>query len=168
MRTRIERLGGSVLGLDVTVGREIDEVKGATMTLWAIPAREVGTNPAAPPAAPPFKTGDAAFDDRFRARGSQAALAALLDESLRARAVATLDGWLAYWEADGLRYRVYPTRGAPLDHPIPVSDLSRGRGTPSAERLIAVVELIAEIAARGVKVVAPTEPTELDAIAEAP
>jgi hypothetical protein len=72
----------------------------------------------------------------------------LLDEGLRARAAATLDGWLAYWESEGLRYRVYPGRGAPLDHPMPLSDLALCR-TATADRLVAVIELVIEIAARG-------------------
>ncbi len=161
VRTRIERIDGSVIALDVVVGREIDEVRGATLTLWAIPPRTLGLNPPAPPAAPQFKTGDATFDERFRTRGSALALQKLLDDGLRARAVATLDGWLAFWEPEGLRYRVYPGRGAPLDHPIPLSDLALGRPA-SAERLVAVIELLVEIAGRGVKIEAPAEPAQLD------
>ncbi|MGE5187183.1 MAG: hypothetical protein ACM31C_34275 [Acidobacteriota bacterium] len=161
VRTRIERIDGSVIALDVVVGREIDELRGATLTLWAMPPRALGINPPAPPAAPQFKSGDAAFDDRFRTRGSALALQKLLDDGLRARAVATLDGWLAYWDAEGLRYRVYPGRGAPLDHPIPLSDLALGRPA-TAERLVAVIELLVEIAARGVEVKAAEEPAQLD------
>jgi hypothetical protein len=97
-----------------------------------------------------FKTGDQAFDDRFKARGSRRAFDRLLDDGLRARAAATLDGWVAYWEPDALRYRVYPGRGAPLDHPMPLSDLALARGA-SADRLVAVVELLLEIGARGGK-----------------
>jgi len=105
-------------------------------------------NPAGPPAAPLFKAGDAQFDHRFKSRGSTMAFNKLLDDGLRARAAATLDGWLAYWESEGLRYRVYPGRGAPLDHPMPLSDLALGR-TATADRLVAVIELVIEIAARG-------------------
>jgi hypothetical protein len=156
VRVRIERLEGSVIALDVTIGREIDELRGATVCLWAIPPRHLGINPSGPPAAPVFKTGDAAFDDRFKARGSAIVLGKLLDDGLRARAVATLDGWLAYWEREGLRYRVYPGRGAPLDHPIPLSDLALGKiGNP--ERLASVIELLVEIAVRGVPA-APPQP----------
>jgi hypothetical protein len=161
VRTRIDRLEGSVLALDVILGREIDELRGATLVLWAIPPRALGVNPAGPPAAPLVKTGDAPFDERFKIRGSRAALDKLLDEGHRARVVATLDGWLAYWEPDGLRYRVYPGRGAPLDHPMPLSDLALGRPA-SPERMIAIVELLVEIAGRGVRVAAPAEPTSLE------
>jgi hypothetical protein len=151
VRTRIERIDGSVVALDVVIGREIDEVRGATLSLWAIPPRQLGVNPAGPPAAPLFKSGDGSFDERFKARGSSIAFGRLFDEGLRARTVATLDGWLAYWEGEGLRYRVYPGRGAPLDHPIPLSDLALGKpGNP--ERLVAVIELLVEIGARGVAV----------------
>jgi hypothetical protein len=157
VRTRIERIDGGVIALDVILGKEIDELRGATVTLWAIPPRALGANPAGPPASPLFKTGDGPFDERFKSRGKPEVLARLLDEGLRARAVATLDGWLAYWEGDGLRYRVYPGRGAPLDHPMPLSDLALGRAA-SPERLIAIVELLVEIARRDLTVgaAAPT------------
>lgn len=163
VRTRIERVEGSVVALDVILGREIDEVRGATFTLWAIPARGLGSNPPAPPAAPVFKTNDAPFDERFRTRGSRSAFDKVFDDGLRARAVATLDGWLAYWEPEGLRYRVYPGRGAPLDHPLPLSDLALGRGA-SADRLVAIVELLVELASRGVAVASGAEPTALDEV----
>jgi hypothetical protein len=163
VRARIERIDGCVLGLDVVLGREIDEVRAATLTVWAIPARGLGPNPQGPPAAPLFRTGDSGFDERFKTRGNATVFRALFDDGLRARAVATLDGWLAYWEREGLRYRVYPGRGAPLDHPMPLSDLSLGRIPPTAERLVAVIELLAELAARGVDPVPRTEPVELDA-----
>ncbi|HTR52303.1 MAG TPA: hypothetical protein VMJ10_16430, partial [Kofleriaceae bacterium] len=166
VRARIDRIEGSVIALDVTVGREIDEVRGATVCLWAIPPRHLGLNPSGPPAAPLFKTGDGSFDMRFKARGNAIVLGKLLDDGLRARAVATLDGWLAYWDREGLRYRVYPGRGAPLDHPVPLSDLALGKlGNP--ERLVAVVELLVEMAARGIPA-APAAPVEPEHLAESP
>jgi len=161
VRTRIERIDGCVVALDIIVGREIDEVRGATFTLWAIAPRNLGVNPAGPPAAPLFRTGDATFDERFKARGNRLAFDKLLDEGLRARVAAVLDGWLAYWEPEGLRYRVYPGRGAPLDHPLPLSDLALGR-PGSVERLATIVELLVEIAARGVKVTPSSPPSELE------
>lgn len=165
VRMRIERIEGSVLALDVVLGREIDEVRGATLTVWAIAPRALGVNPAGPPAAPIFRTGDSPFDERFKTRGSAPAFHRLFDEGLRARAVATIDGWISYWDHESVRYRVYPGRGAPLDHPMPLSDLALGRASATAERLVAVVELLVELASRGVR---PTpasedmpEPTEL-------
>ena len=59
-------------------------------------------------------------------------------------------GWFAYWEGEGLRYRVYPGRGAPLDHPMPLSDLALGRAVATAERLITVIELLIELGSRGI------------------
>jgi len=94
--------------------------------------------------------GDTSFDERFKCRGSTLAFQKLFDDGLRARVAATLDGWLAYWEREGLRYRVYPGRGAPLDHPLPLSDLALNRAA-SPDRLVAVVELLVEIAERGVE-----------------
>ena len=149
VRVRIERIEGSVIALDVVVGREIDEVRGSTLCLWGIPPRALGVNPSGPPAAPLFKSGDAAFDARFKVRGSALAFSTLFDDQRRARMTATLDGWLAYWEREGLRYRVYPGRGAPLDHPLPLSDLALGRPA-GPDRLVAVVELLVEIGARGI------------------
>jgi hypothetical protein len=66
-----------------------------------------------------------------------------------------------------VRYRVYPGRGAPLDHPMPLSDLALGRAV-TADRLVAVVELLADIAARGITSTpdADAEPTELSPEAE--
>ncbi|MDB4961345.1 MAG: hypothetical protein JWP01_1344 [Myxococcales bacterium] len=162
VRTRIERIEGSVLALDVVVGREIDEQRSSTLTVWAIPPRELGANPPGPPAAPLFKTGDQPFDERFKTRGSALALARLFDDELRNRAVTTLDGWLAYWDRESLRYRVYPGRGAPLDHPLPLSDLAIGRSATQVDRLVAVIELLVEVGRRGVTA-RPAEPSELEA-----
>ncbi|MEO6772372.1 MAG: hypothetical protein ABI467_05045 [Kofleriaceae bacterium] len=167
VRIRIERIEGSVIAFDVVVGREIDEVRGATLCLWAIAPRGLGINPSGPPAAPTFKSGDAGFDDRFRCRGNAQAFQKLFATELRARATATLDGWLAYWEREGLRYRVYPGRGAPLDHPLPLSDLALGRPV-APERLVAVIELLADIAACGVEAqaAAPSSLDDLPALPE--
>jgi hypothetical protein len=164
VRVRIERIEGSVLALDVVVGRDIDEVRGATLTVWSFGTRALGVNPGGPPAAPAFKTGDAAFDERFKTRGSAAAFHRLFDDGLRARVIAVIDGWIAYWDNEGLRYRVYPGRGAPLDHPMPLSDLAMGSSAASAERLVAVVELLVELATRGLPPppnMAGPEPTAL-------
>ena len=163
VRTRIERVEGSVLALDIVVGREVDEMRGATLSLWANPEPRTGANPPAPPANPPFKSGDGMFDAHFKARGNVIALTTMFDESARARAAATLSGWLAYWEGEGVRYRVYPGRGSPLDHPIPISDLALGRPNASAERLVAVVELLVEVAAHVIKPQPADPPAELDA-----
>lgn len=159
VRVRIERIEGAVLALDVVLGREIDELRGATVTAWAIPQRALGVNPAGPPATPSFKTGDPQFDERFKTRGNIQVFHQLFDDGLRARATATLDGWLAYWEDEGLRYRVYPGRGAPLDHPMPLSDLAFGRGSVTAERLVHVIELLLEVALRGIPARPAGDPT---------
>jgi len=148
VRTRIERIDGGVLALDIVIGREVDETRKATLTLWAVPARGLGVNPGGPPAMPSFASTDAAFDERFKLRGSERSFVKLFDDGTRARAVATLDGWLALWAHEGLRYRVYPGRGAPLDHPMPLSDLAMGRVPPTAERLVTVIDLLVELAAR--------------------
>lgn len=162
VRTRIERIDGSVLALDVVVGGEVDELRGSTLTLWAVAPRNLGVNPPGPPASPLFKSGDAPFDERFKTRGSALAFKRLFDHDLQNRAVTTLDGWLAYWDAEGLRYRVYPGRGAPLDHPMPLSDLALGRSAAQAERLVTVVELLVELGQRVIEARTTPEPTELE------
>ncbi|HEU0033062.1 MAG TPA: hypothetical protein VFQ53_20660 [Kofleriaceae bacterium] len=155
VRARIERVDGKVLAIDVVIGREIDELRGATLTVWAVPERGLGTNPAAPPAGPLIKSGDARFDERFRVRGNAAAFATLFDDGRRERALTYLAGWLAYWEREGVRYRVYPGRGAPLDHPLPLSDLAHGKVPPNAEEIIASIELLVEL---GTQVLEPPAP----------
>ncbi len=156
VRIRIERIESSVIALDIVVGREVDELRGATLCLQGIPPANAGINPSGPPAAPLFKSGDAELDAHFKLRGNALAFQKLFDQPLRARAVATLDGWVAYWDKEGLRYRVYPGRGAPLDHPLPLSDLALERpATP--DRLVAVVDLLVEIAERGVEPVTEAE-----------
>jgi hypothetical protein len=156
VRARIDRIDGCVLALDVVLGRELDELSAATLTVWAIAPRALGKGPASPPAQ---------FDERFKLRGSEPAFAQLFDDGLRARAVASLDGWVAYWEGVGLRYRVYPGRGAPLDHPLPLSDLALGRAPATAERVVSVIELLLEVAGRAgvaaAPALAPAEPAEL-------
>lgn len=147
VRIRIERFEGSVISLDIVAGLEFDERSPATWRLWAVHPRSMGTHPHGPPAKPRFSSGDASFDGRFRLSGKAAAFHRLFDATIRARATTTLDGWLAYWDRGGLRYRVYPGRGAPLEHPLPLSDLALGSpATP--ERLIAVIVLLLDIAAR--------------------
>jgi hypothetical protein len=161
VRTRIERYEGSVVAADIVIGREIDELRGSTITIWAMPPRGAAANPPGPPAAPLFKSGDSAFDAKFRVRGNPQVFDKLFDDAARGKALASLDGWLAFWEKEGLRYRIYPGRGAPLDHPLPLSDLALGR-SPNAERLVAVVELLVELASRALEPQArPPEPVEL-------
>ena len=158
VRIRIERIEGSVLALDVVFGRDFEEGRDATLTVWGIAPRALGINPPGPPAAPLFRTGDAAFDERFKTRGSTPAFHKLFDDGLRARTVATIDGWIAYWDSESVRYRVFPGRGAPLDHPMPLSDLALGRASATAERLVTVIELLVDLAARGIPPAPPREP----------
>jgi hypothetical protein len=106
---------------------------------------------AAPPAtaAPVVRTGDHAFDLRFRVHAGGGLAARLIDEGLRARATAVLDGWVAIWPGAALRYHVEPGRGAPLDHPLPLSELRTGAPADTA-RLVSVFELCAELAGRAI------------------
>lgn len=160
VRLRIERMARAVVVIDVVCGREVDAGRTAT---WSMVARS--THPEPPPAGPVMRADDAPFDERFRCRGDRDSMLALLDGGKRARAAASLDGWLAYWNGQSLRHRVFPGQGAPMDLPIPLSQLAmERRATPeSVERLVRVVELCAEIAAPGL-----TTADEPVALAEAP
>jgi hypothetical protein len=162
VRLRIERMARAVVVVDIVCGREVDAGRSAT---WSIVSRG-GGHPEPPPAGPLSRVDDAPFDERFRVRGDLDSLKKLLDDGLRARTAASLDGWLAYWHGQSLRHRVFPGQGAPLDVPIPLSQLSveRRATAESAERLVRVLELCAEIAAPALASTAD-EPV---ALAEAP
>jgi hypothetical protein len=166
LKIRLERIAGALLCVDVVCGKDPGEARLPALT--AIAKAEgwmaSGSHPEPPPAAPPIRSGDELFDQRFHCRGDGKAMYALFDEGLRARATASLDGWVAYWPGHCLRWRLYPGMGAPLDHPVPVSDLVLRRATAgAADRLASVIELVAQIAARGdVARVAPEEPAAPD------
>jgi hypothetical protein len=152
VKVTIERIGGRVSGVDVLCGEE----PGAAAPAWTMAARVgrrlgLDRHPEPPSSSGRVvKTGDGPFDRRFRIRDDGAHTARLFDEGLRARATASLDGWLALWPAQAVRYRVHPGRGAPLDQPIPISELAfrDGEPLPSVEKLVALIELCAAIGAR--------------------
>jgi len=150
IKVRLERIAGSLLCVDLVCGKDVGDTRQSALTVagrvegWMA----AGEHPEPPPAAPPLRTGDDAFDRRFKVKGDGKALFTLFDDGIRARATASLDGWLAYWPGESLRWRMYPGMGAPLDHPVPVSDLVLKRAA-NADRLASVIELVAEISARG-------------------
>lgn len=147
VRTRIERQAGCVVVLDVICGRETSRVP-----TWTALARRAGhgPHPEPPPAGPPMRADDEPFDQVFRCRGNRDAMLAAIDPGLRARLAATADGWIAGWTRESVRHRVFPGQGAPLDHPLPISDLASRRPVSPAvvERLVARIVLCAEIAQR--------------------
>jgi hypothetical protein len=156
VRLRVERMARAVVVVDIVCGREVDAGRAAT---WSLVSRT--THPEPPSAGPVVRADDAPFDARFRCRGDRDALLRLLDDGKRARAVASVDGWLAWWDGQSRRHRVFPGQGAPMDVPVPLSQLAVDRrATPeSAERLVRIVELCAEIASSGLP--ATDEPVAL-------
>jgi hypothetical protein len=117
--------------------------------VWTLATR-AGGHPQPPAAGPPERTGDAAFDRRFRTADAGGMTARLLDEGLRARAAALLDGWVAIWPDGTARWQVYPGRGAPLDHPVPQTELALRGGdlARAGERLVLVLDLLVELSKR--------------------
>lgn len=150
---RIERYNDSVIAVEVMCGGQPDEGVEPEWTLYARPDRllGIGAHPE-PPAtsAPVHKVDDASFEQRFRVRDGGGLTSRILDADSRSSCIALIDGWVALWPDCGLQYRVYPGRGAPLDHPLPITELAfRGsNGAASAERIVSVIELLAGIAAR--------------------
>jgi hypothetical protein len=163
-RLRIDRIASRVHVVDARFGREpaVDRPP-----VFAIHARRRG-HELPPDCGPAFKLDDEAFDGRLRARGDRGALEQAIDPSTLTRLSATLDGWLAAWKGETVRQRIYPGQGAPMDQPIPISDLSDRRAGPDAvNRLAAAIELLGEIARRAV----PPEvepPADVEAAAPPP
>ncbi len=151
VRLMVERLGGAVNVIEVVCGRDVRTTgEPPAWTLEARPDRRMarGTHPPPPRSpAPHARTGDAAFDRRFHVRDAGGHTARLLDEGMRARASALLDGWLACWPGRSLVYCVVPGIGAPLDNPIPITDLAfRGALWEGAvDRMVTVLEFMAEL-----------------------
>ncbi len=163
IRARIDRHGGSVIGMDIVIGRDLDLGRGTLASLVVV-CDEPYLAEDAPLVEPELLSGDDAFDRRFRSRGSQAELAELFDVGARARALVLLDGWLALAHGQCLRYRSYPGRGVAVDPLIPLADLAQGQlPGGAAERMMVMMELLLELAARGqvaASLVGPGEPDE--------
>jgi hypothetical protein len=151
LRVRVDRVQESVLCLDALCGREPPGNAAPAWTLYARPERLLGIRAHDEPpacAGPVLKLDDSPFDARFRVRDAADHTGRLFDEGQRARATALIDGWIALWPDTALQYRVYPGRGAPLDHPIPITEMAfRGDAASlTADRLVTVLELIVELA----------------------
>jgi hypothetical protein len=150
LSVEIEAEDDSIARIDVLVG-EVGQGEPA-WTMAARPEKRHGVHPSPPhTSAPAIKTGDAPFDERFRVRGSHELCDQLLDNGLRARATALIDGWVAWWPGKGLGFRVCPGRGAPVDHPIPITELAfRPAGGPiNVDKMTSLLQLLRDIASRG-------------------
>jgi hypothetical protein len=151
-RVVLTRQSEAVASIDIVWGDPPESDPAWTMAARAEGILAAGSHPPPPRTKAPAlaKVGDAPFDRRFRVNGSEVLTGKLLDDGLRAAASAVLDGWLAVWPGQGLRYQVCPGRGAPLDHPVPVTELAfRAESEPhGTEKLVTVSNLLGEIAER--------------------
>jgi hypothetical protein len=148
VKLTVERDDDSIVFIDIVCGGDPPE-REPVWTLEARPqGRLVGRHPE-PPRCPASarRTGDEGFDRRFRLRAPGGPPP--LDEDLRVRATAVLDGWVACHGGGRLRARVYPGRGAPLDHPIPITELAfRGAdAAPGVARLVTLLAFLADLSA---------------------
>lgn len=152
VRLQIERDHGSIVAIDIGCGELGDGDADPEWTLFArSDDKRLGAHPE-PPRCPARETptGDAAFDARFRILDMAEHSQTFLDEDTRAKVSSLIDGWIAVWPDRGLRYRVHPGRGAPLDNPIPVTEMAfRGSVVPeSPERMLAVLKLLVDMTRR--------------------
>ena len=134
MRITFEREQEALVALEVTIG---DGHVGDKEPDWTLYARSKGgpslvVHPQPPrTSASAVKTGDSEFDLRFQVRDRAEHTAELLNEGLRQRSVKLIDGWIAVWPGECLRYNVQPGRGAPLDHPVPITEMAFRGGLSS-------------------------------------
>ena len=152
----LERHHGAIAVVDILCGLPPSGSDAPPQwTLYALPEKllGIGAHPEPPETtAPEAHVDDPPFAQRFRVRDAEGFTTRLLDNGLRARVTALVDGWLAYWDGHGLHYRVQPGQGAPLDHPIPITELAfRGAAAVSTatERVVTLVDLLVDIAQRG-------------------
>ena len=153
IRLFIERHEGSIRVMEIVCGRDPRTLGAPSWTLEARSERRFAgvQHPPPPPIrAPQHRTGDGEFDRRFRVRDAGDHTERLFDDGLRARSIALLDGWMAFWPGASLVYQLCPGQGTPLDTPIPVTQLAFGGGGPAtADRMVTTLELVAAIASRG-------------------
>jgi hypothetical protein len=152
VRVTIERIAGALVGVDVTVGEGAREGR-PQWTLWPTQPTRAFRGMVVHPAPPNcegkvVKTGQADFDEHFELCVREGEAVAVFGHAERERALDLLSGWIARWESGVLRYQVYPGRGAPLDHPVPISSLSFRDLPDKLDALVEVIELIADVAAR--------------------
>ncbi|HWN70447.1 MAG TPA: hypothetical protein VNM90_22560 [Haliangium sp.] len=151
----IERQRGAITVMDIMCGKPPAQGSEPQWTLYALPEKllGIGAHPEPPEtSAPVAHVDDRPFTQRFRLRDAGGFTERLLDDGLRARVTALIDGWLAFWDGHGLGYRVQPGQGAPLDHPIPITELAfRGEAavSSSTERVVTLIDLLVDIARRG-------------------
>lgn len=169
VRLMVDRGDESIRAIEVVCGRDLQETQSPAWTLEARGRRLGSAHPLPPKVrAARVRTGDAEFDRRFLVRDGGRLTGRLFDDGLRARATALLDGWLAFWPGQSLVYRVVPGQGAPLDTPIPVAQLAfgGGGGPASVDRMVTLLELLAQIADRAIgddwSRRAPTDPDAAD------
>ena len=159
IKVRIERqetpeeLGGggsSLLTVEVQCGEAPPDQGEPAWTLCPRPNPSDGSlvHPEPPPTSAPMFDGDGEFESRFRVRDRGGFTDKLFDAGLRSSAAKQVFGWMAYWPEHAIAYQVYPGVGAPLDRPIPVTDLAFRGSAAQTDGLVQLVEFLAEVSAR--------------------
>ena len=165
LQLRVQRIAGSVVAIDARFGRDlVAERKAPTFAIVTRRDPLLGEAHADAPAGGAIvKVGDTRFDLRFRCRGDVDAIAAMLDDETRDRLLLGAEGWIAVWMEAGVRSMIYPGRGASLDQPIPLAELAgRGQAATAPVRLIAWLEMLAQLAVRTMPPAAPSDERDLD------
>ncbi len=145
----IERIAGSIVGIDVRCGS--GEVSGKPVwTLHTAAPTATGIMHPRPPACegPRHHDSDAEFDKSFVLADAASWSERLLDDELRARLHSDIGGWIAIWANGTLRFQVYPGRGAAMDHPIPILALAMKTGNSGPEAMVSLIDVLAQLARR--------------------
>lgn len=144
----IERVAGAIVGVDVRCS-DGELVGDPVWTLHPCMPSPLGVVHPLPPKtnAPVVSVGDEAFDAKYRVRDAAHWTDLLLEGELRERVLASVHGWLAIWP-QGIRFQVYPGRGAPLDHPVPITALAFQGAPVTPDSLAELVELLSGLALR--------------------
>ena len=130
----LNRKNGALRYIEIACGSIREDIQGfGAPDLTLTPRKQpdiIGATHPSPPfsKAATYIMGYDSFDDRFVVRDEKNYRKMLVtpsnDGDSMDQALMYLYGWLAYWNQVGIRYRVFPGQGVPLDFPVPISELA--------------------------------------------